>query len=348
MLRKLLVAALVLIVLGGIGAGVGYWMVFASNTPDYSGTRNVKIPRGATFEAVVDSLSASGILKRERTFTWIAEGTGWGNQIKAGHYSFHEGTSNYGLLDTLRRGLQTPIHLTIPPGTRPEVVARVLAKQMTFSPAAFLDALKDPTLADELGTDTTHLFAYMMPETYFMYWLTDERTVIRKVKQQFDRFYADQKANATRDLDLTADEVLRLAAIVEWETGIRDEKPKVAGVYLNRLRDRWRLDADPTVQYAVLQREGKKRRLFFRDYAIDHPYNTYKFRGLPPGPVTNPSPSSIASILNADEHEYYFFVATGEGGHTFTRTLREHRRAAQAYYRVMQERRRQQQSQSSE
>lgn len=343
MLRKILVGVVLFVFLASIGAGVGYWMVFSSNTPEYTGVRSVKIPRGSSFETVVDSLSSSGILKRPQTFTWIAEASGWGGQIKAGHYTFHDGASNYALLDTLRRGLQTPIRLTIPPGSRREVVARVVAKQMTFSSNAFLEALADPTLAAELETDTTHLFAYLLPETYFMYWLTDERTVIRKVKQHFDRFYTDLKTNAARDPGLTADEVLRLAAIVEWETGIRDEKPKVAGVYLNRLRDRWRLDADPTVQYAIMQREGKKRRLFFRDYKIDHPYNTYQFRGLPPGPVTNPSPSSISSILNAAEHDYFFFVATGQGGHTFTRTLREHRRAAQEFYRVMRERRQQQQ-----
>ncbi|GAB5521148.1 MAG: endolytic transglycosylase MltG [Rhodothermales bacterium] len=341
MAKKLIGLGLLLVLGGAVAAGAGYWMLQSPNTPDFEGERSVKIPRGASFESVVDTLGAQGLLKRPRTFELVAQLTGWGNQIKAGHYVFESGTSNYTFLDRLRKGLQDPIRLTVPPGTRPEVVARVLAKQMTFTPEAFMAALNDPTFAAELDTDTTHLFGYMMPETYFMYWLTDERSVISKIKRTTDDYFdAERRAKAER-AGLTVDEVLNVASIVEWETSLRDEKAKVAGVYLNRLRDGWKLDADPTVQYAVLQQEGAKRRLFFRDYRIEHPYNTYLRRGLPPGPVTNPSPSSIDGVLDAEDHGYYFFVATGDGGHTFSRTLSEHNRAAQAFYRTMRERRRQ-------
>jgi UPF0755 protein len=139
--------------------------------------------------------------------------------------------------------------------------------------------------------------------------------------------------------DLTPDEVLRMASIVEWESHHEPEKPTVAGVYLNRLHDGWPLQADPTVQYAVMQSEGQKRRLLYSDYQIDHPYNTYNYRGLPPGPVNNPSPSSINAVLHPEAHKYYFFVAKGDGTHLFSRTLREHNRNAQEYYRLMRQRR---------
>jgi UPF0755 protein len=169
--------------------------------------------------------------------------------------------------------------------------------------------------------------------------LTDAPSVVKKVKAEFDTFFTDEmKAGAERQ-GLTVEEVLRVASIVEWETNHVPEKSTVAGVYLNRLKQRWRLDADPTVQYALIQIEGRRRRLLYADYSIDHPYNTYRYRGLPPGPVTNPSPSSIEAVVNPKEHNYMFFVARGDGSHTFTRTLREHVNASRAFHSLMRQRR---------
>lgn len=343
-MSKRTLMVLMVLLTGAVAGGIGlYWMAFAPSTVAFEGERTVKIPRGVGLAAVVDSLEDQGILADGRSFALMARLTGWGDQVKAGNYAFESGLNNYDLLSTLRRGLQTPVRLTIPPGSRPEVVAEVVAKQMGFTPEAFLAALQDEALARDLGTDPDHLFAYMLPETYFFYWLTDPETVIRKVKQAFDDFYTPAMAAAAKNQKMTTDEVLRVAAIVEWETGHEDEKARVAGVYLNRLRDGWPLQADPTVQYAILEREGQKRRLLFRDYEIDHPYNTYNYRGLPPGPVTNPSPSSIRAVLNPEAHRYYFFVARGDGTHIFSRTLSEHTRNARSYYRLMRERRQAQQ-----
>ncbi len=330
--------------LGLAAAGVGYWIILAPNTPVYTGERSVKIPPGSSFEAAVDSLESTGILGASRTFRWMAKATGWGGQIKAGHYSVESGASNYDLLNTLRKGLQSPIRLTIPPGTRPEVAAAVAGRDMYFSTDEFEAALRDSALAAELGTDTRHLFGYLQPETYHFYWLTPAPTVVRKIKQEFDRFYTDAMKAGADSLGLTTDEVVRMASIVEWETSIEEEKPRVAGVYLNRLRIGMPLQADPTVQYAVLEQEGQKRRLLFQDYNISHPYNTYQFRGLPPGPLTNPARSSIRAVVQPEKHDYLYFVATGNGGHTFSRTLAEHNRAAQQYRQTRDRRIREQQA----
>jgi UPF0755 protein len=178
-----------------------------------------------------------------------------------------------------------------------------------------------------------------MPETYHFYWLTGPATVVRNVKRQFDRFYEDEIDEAASTLGLSKRDVITVASIVEWETAVEDEKPRVAGVYLNRLRIGMKLDADPTIQYAVLETEGQKRRLLYQDYRIEHPYNTYLRPGLPPGPLTNPSPSSLRAVVNAERHDYLFFVARGDGGHTFSRTLSEHNRAARQYHDLMRQRR---------
>lgn len=211
-----------------------------------------------------------------------------------------------------------------------------------FDAPDFLAALRDPVVAASLGTDTTHLFGYMLPETYNFYWLTDAETVIRRIKEDFDSYFNTDRQAKAEAAGLSKDDVINLAGIVEWETGINDEKPRVAGVYLNRLRRRgWRLQADPTVQYAVMAREGRKRRLLNVDYGIRHPYNTYLIDGLPPGPITNPSKSSIDAVLNAEEHNYMFFVARGDGSHVFSRTLGEHNRAAAQYHALQRQRRQQ-------
>lgn len=334
----------ILLIVGGTAAALAlaggiflYWLCFSSNTMSFEDERTLKIPGGSSFETTIDSLNTAGILDNSGSLSLMGKLTGWGAQIKAGHYSFEQGASNYDILQTLRRGLQTPVRVVIPPGTRTEVIAAVVAKEMAFSADEFRAAMEDSTLAAELGTDTKHLFAYLLPETYFFYWQTSPERVIRKVKESFDSFYEKERAGS--ETTLSPDEILRVASLVEWESDLVAERPTIAGVYLNRLRDGWKLDADPTVQFAILEREGAKRRLFFRDYKIDHPYNTYLIRGLPPGPVTNPSPTAIAAALHPEEHGYYYFVAKGDGSHIFSRTLREHTRAAQEFYRLMRERR---------
>lgn len=336
---RLILAALALLVLI---AGTGAWILFGPNTPDYEGERGVTIPDGTDFNAVVDSLAERDILASRSTFRWVGAVTGWRNQIKAGYYTFGAGASNYAILNKLRRGLQTPIRLTIPPGSQPEVVAAQAAQDMAFSADSFLTALRDTALAAELGTDTTHLFGYMLPETYFVYWGTPAADVVRRVKQQFDEFYAGQLQSGADSLNLSKPEVVTLASIVEWEAHRSEERRRIAGVYLNRLEIGMALQADPTVQYAILEREGSKRRLLYEDYDIDHPYNTYNYRGLPPGPVTNPSRSALRSVATAEDHDYLYFVANGNGGHTFSRTYQEHVRAANEYRRRIRQRRREQ------
>lgn len=341
MRKGLFIAGAALLLLGAIAGGVGYWMVYGENTQVYDDVRAVKIPPGTDFEVVLDSLEVTGILNRRGTLGTVASLTGWQEQVKPGNYEFESGASNYDILDKIRKGLQSPVRMMIPPGSTPERVATALARQMHFDEADFLAAVKNDSLARSLGTDSLHLFSYMLPETYFVYWLSDAASVVSKIKKEFDGKITPAMKAGADSLGLTIDEVMRVASIVEWETNHVPEKPTVAGVYLNRLRDRWRLDADPTVQFALVELEGRRRRLFFRDYKIDHPYNTYRFRGLPPGPVTNPTFSSVQAVVKPAQHNYMFFVAHGDGTHTFTRTLREHVNASRAFHRKMQERRRQ-------
>ena len=334
-LAGVIVIGLALTAFGGVA-----WVAFGPNTPDFDGERSVHIPPGSGLDAIIDSLRTEGVVRSASSFRIVARASGWGNQIKAGHYTFSAGTSNHGILDKLRRGLQQPVRLTIPAGARPPRASAVAAQHMFFEPAAFGRAVSDPRLADELVTDTLSLFGYMLPETYHFYWLTSAEQAVRTIKKEFDRFFERELRARADSLGLSKQDVVTLASIIEWETGEPLEKPMISGVYHNRLRRGMKLDADPTVQYAILQREGQKRRLFYADYRIEHPFNTYLHRGLPPAPLNNPSPSSLRAAVQPTEHEFLYFVAVGDGTHHFSKTLAEHNRAARRYHALMRERRR--------
>jgi len=347
-MRILKIVAVLALVTVLAGAAFGYWLLLAPNTESYDGYRGVKLPAGASFEQVADSLEAAGLITSRSSFRLAGQVTGWGRQLKPGYYRFQEGANNRTLLDKIRKGRQDPVRVTIPPGTRPGVLAAVVRRQLDTDSAAFHQALLNDSLAASLGTDTAHLFGYMRPNSFDIYWTTSPEGVVRRLKQEWDRFWTDQMQQNADNLGLSRDEVLTMASIVEWEARQPEERPRIAGVYLNRLlgrtpSGRMRLQADPTVQYAIMMQEGgRMRRLFFEDYRFPSPFNTYLIDGLPPGPINNPSESSIRAVLEPEIHDYVFFVARGDGGHVFSRTLAEHNRAAAAYREMMRQRRQEQ------
>ncbi|WP_208427221.1 MULTISPECIES: endolytic transglycosylase MltG [Salinibacter] len=338
--RSRLGVVVAILFVGGLVAGVGGALVFGPNTGGYDAPRSVYIARGATLDTAIDSLAQADVLVVPAAFRLVARATGWGQQIKSGHYRIASRRSNYALLDKLRRGLQDPVRLTLPPGVQPGALTSVLGRRLERDADAFRAALRDTSLAEALDSTPARLFGYMLPETYEFYWQTPPEAVVRRLKQGFDRFYERELAAGADSLGLTKREVVTLASIVEWEALVDAEKPAIAGVYLNRLTRGWPLQADPTIQYVLLDTKGTRvTRVLYEHLEIDHPYNTYQNQGLPPGPITNPSPSSLRAAARPERHEYLYFAADGTGGHTFSRTLREHNRAAEKYQQMLDERR---------
>lgn len=328
-----------LLFLGGGIVGGGGALVFGPSTPAYDAPRSVYLPEDASLDTTIDSLNRAGILASPRTFRLVAEATGWGAQIKSGHYRIAPRSSNYQMLDKLRRGLQDPVRVRIPPGRRADALAETMGRTLQRDADAFRTALRDTSLARKLGTTPDRLFGYMLPNTYEFYWQTPAETVVRRVKRAFDRFYERELAASADSAGLSTREVVTLASIVEKEALLDAEKPTIAGVYVNRLERGWPLQADPTVQYALIDTgEGRVTRVLHEHLEIDHPYNTYQIQGLPPGPIATPSPSSLRAAADPEQHEYFYFAADGTGGHTFSRTLQEHNRAAQKYHRLLNKR----------
>lgn len=344
-MRKLLIP---LVLLGLVGAGILGWLAFLPNVATPEGDAEaytIKLPEGVTFDTAMDSLDAAGVLSSESSFRTFAGLTGWGDQVKTGYYVLEPGMSNWSMLDKIRKGLVDPIRITIPGGLTPERFGRILERQLGTDSAEVVAALRAEDLAEQLGTDTAHLFGHMRANTYDIKWTQDARRAVSRIHEWHERYWTDEKLAQAEALGLTPDEVVTLASIVEWEARHDDEKARIAGVYLNRLlartpTGRMRLDADPTVQYALMESDGGgMRRLFLRDYAFDHPYNTYQIPGLPPGPINNPSDAAIDGVLENETHSYLYFVAStqGTGRHEYSSSLAEHNRKAAEWSRWLSE-----------
>ena len=249
---------------------------------------------------------------------WASALLGW-KTFSRGRYLLDGDYSYNGLLSKLGRGIQDPENIVILPGITEERFVEMVSGKFYFQPDELSAILSDSTFLAEKELTEGQLFA-RMPETYLAYWTNSPREFVTKVLREFDRAIPDSFYTKAEEMGYSLDEILTLASIVEWEAKFTEEKPRISGLYWNRLNRGMRLQADPTVLYAL----GERRRLLFEDYQIDHPYNTYLRRGLPPGPITNPSFSTIEATLFPEDHDYLYMVANPEGGHTFTKTFREH------------------------
>jgi UPF0755 protein len=176
------------------------------------------------------------------------------------------------------------------------------------------------------------LIGRLYPDTYYFFWTASPEHVLSRILDLFDEHIVEPYADQAKSMGYSIDQIVTLASIIEWEAKNDEEKPRISGLYWNRLKKRWRLQADPTVNFAL----GERRRLLYEDYKFDHPYNTYKYWGLPPGPINNPSTASIKAALYPEEHEYMYMVASPEGGHVFTKTLAEHNQASEQWRRWIQ------------
>jgi UPF0755 protein len=250
---------------------------------------------------------------------WAARLLGWRN-LQRGRYVFEDSYSYNGFLSKMARGIQDPVSIVILPGITQERLAESVSERLYFNIESLTGMIRDSVFLAEKKLSEEELFGRMLPETYLVYWTSTSREFVTKVLRAFDDAVDEDLRNRAKEMDLSINEVVTMASIVEWEAKNQEEKAKISGLYWNRLDRGMRLQADPTVNFAL----GERRRLLFEDYQFDHPYNTYMNNGLPPGPITNPSLSTIEATLYPEDHNYLYMVANPEGGHVFTRTFREH------------------------
>ena len=312
-----------------------YSVFWLPNSFDDPSGRVVTVPRGSSFKAVMDSLNSAGVIRSSFTFKVAGRLLGYTKSIKVGKYLFHSGVSNTTILQDLQEGKSRMIlPVAIPEGRRIVGIARRFSAELGIDSAKFVSICRDSDLVRRQGFEAGSLEGYLMPETYNFYWQTDEKDIIDQMIEGFKQFYVDSLRKRQEELKMTTLEVLTLASIVEGESGIDGERPMIAGVYWNRLKRRMKLEADPTIQYVL---PDGPRRLLNRDLKFKSPYNTYLNYGLPPGPINNPGKKAILATLYPEKHQYLFFVATGVGGHRFSKNFTEHQKAARAYRRARRE-----------
>jgi UPF0755 protein len=287
-------------------------------------TREILVRPGARIDEIAQELVQAGLLKSPLAFSILARASGVDRQLKAGQYRFVKGESVLSMLTALVRGSALQELVTIPEGKTAREIAALLETRLGIDPDAFLAAVNDSALVREFaGPRAETLEGYLFPDTYAFLPTTTPLTIVRTMASQTRRTLTQALARGGPiALELTPHEILTLASIVEAEAMLSRERPRIAAVYLNRLRQGVLLQADPTVAYAL---GGVRRRLFYSDLRVASPYNTYLNRGLPPGPIGNPGRSSIEAVLNPSPgSRELFFVAKGDGSHIFSETGEQH------------------------
>lgn len=289
------------------------------------------IPRNADFKSVKDSLEKNKLVHDFMPFAFVSRITGYRDQVKPGAYQISPNENNWSLIRRLKTGNQTPILLTFNAARTKKQLAERIANKVEFSENDLLEIINDPTKIQPYGLDTANIISLFIPNSYEVYWTISPQSLLEKMGKAYSKFWNEARLAQAKQINLKPEQVMTLASIVQAETNKVDEMPRVAGVYLNRLALDMLLQADPTVVFAVGDFEIK--RVLSGHKAVNSPYNTYMYNGLPPGPIAIPSSKAISAVLNPEKHDFLFFCAREDfsGYHNFTKDFSDHLRNARTY-----------------
>jgi UPF0755 protein len=285
-----------------------------------AGTVRLTIPRGATLSAVAETLVAHDVIRSQRLFRLYATVSGRQRAIQAGTYELPETASMHRVLTTLVSGGEVLERLVVPEGLMLTEIADWVSQQTDIYPDSFLAAARDPELLRRTGAPIETLEGYLYPSTYHVRVTATARDVVRHMLSEFEAQWRPEWDARLDELGMSRHEVVILASIIEGEVRYDPDREYVSSVYHNRLERGMRLQADPTVIYAL----GTRRRLYEKDYQTGSPYNTYLIYGLPPGPINQPSAASLEAALFPARTDFLYFVARPDGKHVFSRTYSEH------------------------
>lgn len=329
------IVLLVGIVVGGFFGYNYYNMIFSQNVPSELNTDLVQIPKGSDFEEVVTILEEGGFIEDVDGFRWVAKRMGYAkNPMRNGQYKIEKGISNRRLVSILRGHKETPVQFVIHNKRTLPQVAGHCSKYFEADSLAFLTAIMDESFWKENGYNLETAMSAFIPNTYQIYWTTTPKDLFLRMIKEHDRFWdKDNRRAKAKAINYSEAEVYTLASIVETESQHKPERPRIAGVYINRLRLGIPLQADPTLVFAI--GDFTMRRIYTVHTQIESPYNTYKYAGLPPGPIYMSSISSIDAVLNAEKHEYLYFCAKPDLSrtHNYAKTLSAHNVNARNYQR---------------
>ncbi len=339
LIRYILLAIALIFVIAGIKIASVYKQVFSPNieTPEKN-EFFLYIPTGSQYEDVVALLEKEKMIKNRKTFDWAAEKKKYPENIHPGRYRIRNNISNNELLNMLRAGLQEPVNVVINMARTTEELAGKIAEQIEPGKDDLLALMNDESYLKEYGFNKQTVLGMFIPNTYEFWWNTSAEGFFERMYKEYDKFWNRERSGRAKEMNFTPNEVITLASIIINETNKEDEYRRIAGVYVNRLRQGIRLQADPTVKYAL--GDFERQRILKTDTYINSPYNTYLHAGLPPGPIAIPVIKAIDAVLQYEKHDFIYFCAKEDfsGYHNFARTLDQHNKNARSYQKALNRR----------
>lgn len=331
-LKKLFLLIFSLLIL--IGSLLGYNLYAKIYKPNTTKEGFLYIPTNSNYKDIENLVRP--FLKRVKPFTWVANKKKYPSIIKPGKYFISKGLNNNELVNLLRSGKQTTVMLSFNNQDTFEKLAGRISQQIEADSTSLLNAFNAIDFITKAGFTTNTSIGMYIPNTYEFYWNTSAEAFRNKILNEYNKFWNTSRLEKAKNLNLSKNEIITLASIVQKETAVINERPMVARLYLNRLRDHWPLQADPTIIFALKKKLGEDtiiKRVLTKDLEINSPYNTYKNKGLPPGPISMPDISSIDAVLNPAVHDYYYMCASVStmGTHEFAKTLTQHNKNAAKY-----------------
>ena len=313
-----------------------YQVFFSANTLIESDKAYLlEIPSNSVYKKVVDKLYEERVINDALSFSFVAKILGYQEAVKPGLYQIEPKMNNLQLVRMLRSGQQTPVRVTFNTVRTQEELAEKISVNLEVSKEQVLKLLQDSVYIRKFGFEEETVMSLFIPNTYEFWWNTSAEELFERMHKEYQSFWTEARSQKAQDLGLSKEEVSTLASIVQAESQKSDERPRIAGVYLNRLRIGMPLQADPTLVFAA--GDFTIKRLTAKQMAIDSPYNTYKYAGLPPGPINLPDINSLDAVLNYEKHSYLYFCAKEDfsGYHSFAVGYDEHLSNARRYQRAL-------------
>ena len=312
-----------------------YQIIYSPNFQVAKQKTHIMIPMGGTFDAVRDSLYKYDIVQDVVSFSFLAKLMDYTVAVKPGIYEISPNMTNIGLIRLLRAGNQTATFITFSYGRLVEDIAAPITKNIAITPTQFLQAVENYSQSNSGGFTKESIIGMFIPNTYQVYYTVTAEKLLEKLNNEYNRFWNAERKSKAKALGLTPKEVSVLASIVQAESVKADESKIIAGLYYNRLQRGIPLQADPTLVFA--SGDFTIKRVLNLHKEIDSPYNTYKYKGLPPGPINMPSIQSIDAVLNYKKHNYIYMCAKEDfsGYHNFTSNLTQHNVNAKKYQRAL-------------
>lgn len=338
-MKRLIFAILGLLVIISVFVFTKMYKAIMNPNVETNENYSLYIYENDSFENIKEVLYSDNVIINKKSFEWLAKKLDYPQYIKSGHYVIKDGMNNNQLLNMLRSGSQTPVRFTFNNIRTLEQLASRIDEQLELDSLDFINAINNNESLKELGFNSHNYASLFIPNTYELYWNIEADEFVEKMINEYKRFWNEPRHHKADNLKLKPIEVSILASIVDKETTKTSEMPRIAGVYLNRLKNNWLLQADPTLVFAIGDFEIK--RVLDVHKEIESPYNTYKYAGLPPGPICIPSIAAIDAVLNAEKHRYFYFCAKEDlsGYHVFARNIKEHNINANKYRKALNKKR---------